>query len=131
MSVQVFSNLYFPFKDRIYDSVLIRENTGQRKPVFCHLLRSVILCTNASIFVNANSWYIWNPSNSSETGKHKTDSLHLSYATFKPHFHLNFLRNGLWKVTVTAVSFWETPFFVKTLIKSVSEYSFIELLQGQ
>lgn len=32
---RIFSN-----KDKIYDSVLIRENTGQRKPVFWHILRS-------------------------------------------------------------------------------------------
>ena len=29
-----------PYKDRIYDSVLIRENTGQWKPVFLHILCS-------------------------------------------------------------------------------------------
>ena len=28
----------FPYKDRIYNSVLIRENTGQWKPVFLHIL---------------------------------------------------------------------------------------------
>ena len=31
----------FPYKDRIEDSVLIRENTGQWKPVFSHILSSV------------------------------------------------------------------------------------------
>ena len=31
----------FPYKDEIYDSVHIWENTDQRKPVFCHILRSV------------------------------------------------------------------------------------------
>ena len=30
----------FPFKDRIIDSVHIRENARQRKPVFWHILRS-------------------------------------------------------------------------------------------
>ena len=30
----------FPYKDRAYDSAFIRENTGQRKPVFLHILRS-------------------------------------------------------------------------------------------
>ena len=29
-----------PYKDRIVDSALIRENTGQRKPVFSHILCS-------------------------------------------------------------------------------------------
>ena len=29
-----------PYKDKIYDSVLIQENTGQWKPVFSHILRS-------------------------------------------------------------------------------------------
>ena len=29
------------YEDRIVDSVLIRENTGQRKPVFSHILCSV------------------------------------------------------------------------------------------
>ena len=32
-----------PYKDRIYDSVLIRENTGQWKPVFSHILCSDIV----------------------------------------------------------------------------------------
>ena len=30
----------FPYKGRIADSVLIRENKGQRKPVFWYILRS-------------------------------------------------------------------------------------------
>ena len=30
-----------PYNDRIYDSVLIRKNTGQWKPVFSHILCSV------------------------------------------------------------------------------------------
>ena len=30
----------FPYKDRILDSVL-EENSGQRKPMFWHILRSV------------------------------------------------------------------------------------------
>ena len=29
-----------PYKDRIYDYVLTREETGQRKPVYCNILRS-------------------------------------------------------------------------------------------
>ena len=32
----------FRYKDRIYDSVLIRENTSQRKPEFSHILGSII-----------------------------------------------------------------------------------------
>ena len=31
---------FFPYNDRTIDSVLIRENTGQWKPVFSHILRS-------------------------------------------------------------------------------------------
>ena len=31
-----------PYKDRIYYSVFIRENTGQKKTVFWHILRSDI-----------------------------------------------------------------------------------------
>ena len=30
----------FPYKDKIYDYVLIREDTGQRKPVFWNILCS-------------------------------------------------------------------------------------------
>ena len=32
----------FPYKDRIIDSVLMRENTGQGKPAFSHVLRNVL-----------------------------------------------------------------------------------------
>ena len=31
----------FPYKDRIFDSVLIREYTSQRKPILLHILRNV------------------------------------------------------------------------------------------
>ena len=31
---------YFPYKDRIVDSVFIQEYKSQRKPVFSHVLRS-------------------------------------------------------------------------------------------
>ena len=34
--------IIFQYKDRIYDSVLIRENTGGRKLVFWHILWSVL-----------------------------------------------------------------------------------------
>ena len=34
--------IIFQYKDRIYDSVLIRENTGGRKLVFWHILCSVL-----------------------------------------------------------------------------------------
>ena len=33
----------FPNKNRIEDSVLIWENTGQRKLAFCHILHSVTI----------------------------------------------------------------------------------------
>ena len=33
--------IYFLYKERLYDSVLIREDTGQIKPVFWHILHSV------------------------------------------------------------------------------------------
>ena len=36
----------FLHKDRIYDSALIRENAGQRKPVFLHILRCAIKTAN-------------------------------------------------------------------------------------
>ena len=35
----------FPYKTRIYDSVLIRENTGQKKTVYWHILQSAIVQT--------------------------------------------------------------------------------------
>ena len=35
-----------PYRDRIVDSVLIRENTGQWKPVFSH-----ILCSECAHFI--------------------------------------------------------------------------------
>ena len=35
---RVFTSAYFPCRDDIKDSVLLRENTGQRKPVFLHIL---------------------------------------------------------------------------------------------
>ena len=35
---RVFTSAYFPCRDDIKDSVLLRENTGQRKPVFSHIL---------------------------------------------------------------------------------------------
>ena len=41
--IRVFSNQYFPYdflRFRICDSVLIRENTSQRKALFWHILRS-------------------------------------------------------------------------------------------
>ena len=34
--------IIFQYKDRIYDSVLIRENAGGRKLVFWHILWSVL-----------------------------------------------------------------------------------------
>ena len=36
-------NHIFLYKDRIFDYLLIRENTGQRKDVFCHNLRKDVL----------------------------------------------------------------------------------------
>ena len=30
----------FAYKDRNFDSVFVRKNTGQRKLIFCHRLRS-------------------------------------------------------------------------------------------
>ena len=33
----------FPYEDRIYDSVIIRENMGQRKPVFLKNLHNIWL----------------------------------------------------------------------------------------
>ena len=36
---RVFSDPYFPYKNRIEDYVLKGENRAQRKPVFSHILR--------------------------------------------------------------------------------------------
>ena len=38
-----------PYKGKIYDFVLIRENTGQRKPVFSHILCSGKLLLHRNI----------------------------------------------------------------------------------
>ena len=39
----------FLYKDRVYDYFLIREDTGQRKPIVCNILRSESLTSrNAS-----------------------------------------------------------------------------------
>ena len=49
-----------PYVDRIYDSVLIRENTGQWKPVFPHILCSACRKTFWSkcflILISNTSW---------------------------------------------------------------------------
>ena len=47
-----------PYKYRIVDSVLIRENTGRWKPVFSHILRSVSYTKNVVIYDNLNIKYI-------------------------------------------------------------------------
>ena len=39
-TVRVFRDRYFPYKDRIYDYVHIRESMCQKTPVFWHILRS-------------------------------------------------------------------------------------------
>ena len=39
----VFSDLYFPYKDRIVDSVFVRKNADLRKTVFWHISRSVVV----------------------------------------------------------------------------------------
>ena len=45
----------FPFKDKITDSVFIRENVDQRKPLFCHTLRSVcLICYTAPGYKKSN-----------------------------------------------------------------------------
>ena len=46
---RVFTDRILPYKDRIYDSVLIRENAGQCKPVFSHILCSDTLSHNSCI----------------------------------------------------------------------------------
>ena len=33
---------FFPYKDKIVDSVFIWKNTGQRKPLFWHILRNLL-----------------------------------------------------------------------------------------
>ena len=37
MRIWAFTDRYSPYKDRIYDSALIRENASQWKPVFLHI----------------------------------------------------------------------------------------------
>ena len=57
-----------PHKDRIYDSVIIRENTGQWKPVFSHILCSVNVSIVLLLFKLDTKQYViakWNVS-----GKH-------------------------------------------------------------
>ena len=39
----------FKYKDRIYDSVLIQENTGGRKLVFWHTLSNVLKIKKLSL----------------------------------------------------------------------------------
>lgn len=41
--MRVFPDLYLPYKNKIYDSILIQENTGLRKPAFWHVLHSHFL----------------------------------------------------------------------------------------
>ena len=43
--IRVFTDCILPYNDKIYDFVLILENTGQLKPVFLHILYSVIPMT--------------------------------------------------------------------------------------
>ena len=38
--IRDFPDSIFPYKDKIYDSVLTRENMGQRRLAFCHILCS-------------------------------------------------------------------------------------------
>ena len=40
---RIFSDLCFPYKDKIFNSVPKRENTGRRKPLFRHILRGALL----------------------------------------------------------------------------------------
>ena len=45
-----------PFKDRILDSILIREYKGQREPLFWHKLRSFLLKNLLNFPVCNYSW---------------------------------------------------------------------------
>ena len=47
--------LIFPYKERIIDSVLVRENTGQWRPVFLHNLWSEFFNITA-IFKSGRVW---------------------------------------------------------------------------
>ena len=49
--IRVFTDRYSPVKDRIIDSAYIRENTGQWKPIFSHILCNV-WPWNESIYKN-------------------------------------------------------------------------------
>ena len=47
MPEQGFSlNCIFPYENKIYNSVFIQENAGQRKPVLWHILWNVELSSN-------------------------------------------------------------------------------------
>ena len=54
----------FLYKDTIYDFVLIRENTGQWKPVFSHILCSGLLKTHCSLLnlvaflIHSFCWFV-------------------------------------------------------------------------
>ena len=58
----------FPYKDRIVDSVLVREYAGQRKTVICYILHSIsmslsqiskkkLIYWTISLLNHASSWY--------------------------------------------------------------------------
>ena len=49
------SHCIFPYKDRVYNSVLIWENTGQRKPIFLHILHSETEHTHPEIMFKVNN----------------------------------------------------------------------------
>ena len=52
---QISQTRTFPYKDRIVDSVLIRENAGQRKPVF-GMFYAMYLLLKHWFFTKINAW---------------------------------------------------------------------------
>ena len=55
--IRVFTDPYFlPYKDRIVDSLLIRENTGSWKAVFSHILCSAFSIITVHLWIHHCTW---------------------------------------------------------------------------
>ena len=51
-----FPSIVFPYKDKIVDSILIRENICRQKPVLWHLLCNDTAAPNDAISTNSLGW---------------------------------------------------------------------------
>ena len=60
MPEYMFLNRFAPYKDRIEDFVFIRDNMGQRKTVFWHILRNVKHLNEFVVVMNVFPRYIGN-----------------------------------------------------------------------